>query len=64
MRTIDGQYTENKTIKSRFQRDIKLLIHIMRMISQYLFGGTRIRIIYKIKELLGKKYWVDKGRYP
>jgi len=64
MRTIDGKYTKNSGLKSRIQRDLKLLFHIITMLLQFLFVGTRIRIVYRVKELLGQKYWVDKGRYP
>jgi|TARA_B100001750_G_scaffold46570_1_gene34829 hypothetical protein len=40
------------------------MFHIIKMVFQYVFVGSRIRIIYKLKEWQGKKYWVDEGRYP
>ncbi|MFL3044762.1 MAG: hypothetical protein ACJZ1S_03080 [Candidatus Neomarinimicrobiota bacterium] len=64
MRTIDGQYTKNRSFKHRISRDTKLMFHIIKMVFQYVFVGSRIRIIYKLKEWQGKKYWVDEGRYP
>ncbi|MFQ5612998.1 MAG: hypothetical protein ACE5H9_12780 [Anaerolineae bacterium] len=60
MRTIDPQFTKNRSFWGRLWRDLRLLVRIARMLLTYLIAGGRIRRDYRARAARGEVYWVDK----
>jgi hypothetical protein len=59
MHTLDSQLTTSSSMWSRLRRDLRLLVRIAKMTTQYVLAGRRVRREYRRSQLRGDIYWLD-----
>lgn len=59
VRTIDGQFLTEDSLRRRLLRDVRLLFRIARMVLYYFIDGARTRRRYLAKKARSETFWVD-----